>query len=94
MPAAALALLEKGVALMPKHNATLIAKGSLVQRQLEELIGPRAVMICPSLPNPAPRHAEPLLRILDSGQVRTESSATVELKFYRQPTHSSFNNGI
>lgn len=31
MPAAALALLEKGVALAPKHNAALIAKGALVQ---------------------------------------------------------------
>ena len=39
LPAAALALLEKGLVLAPARNANLVAKAPRVQREVEALIG-------------------------------------------------------
>jgi fatty acid amide hydrolase 2 len=54
--------------LFPKRGATeLIERGKKLQRELEELLGPRGVLLVPPYPSTAPRHGRPLLRPFDGG---------------------------
>ena len=54
--------------LFPKGRAgRLIERGKALQRELEELLGPRGVLLVPPYTSPAPFHGQPLLRPFDGG---------------------------
>jgi fatty acid amide hydrolase 2 len=54
--------------LFPKgRSGRLIERGRQLQRELEELLGPRGILLVPPYTTPAPFHGEPLLRPFDGG---------------------------
>jgi fatty acid amide hydrolase 2 len=54
--------------LLPSRRATrLIELGQKLQQELEQLLGPRGVLILPPYPTPAPFHYQPLLRPFIAG---------------------------
>ncbi len=61
LPAILLALLESAAARLPGRDRAL-AEGRALKLRLEELAGPRTVILYPSYPRPAPRHYAPLFR--------------------------------
>jgi len=70
LPAVALALVEAADAAMPKQRALMVAKGQKLRGRLDALLSRGdAVLVLPSLPTPAPRHHENLLRFTDTCQV-------------------------
>jgi fatty acid amide hydrolase 2 len=67
LPAVALALVEAADAAMPKQRAALVEKGGKLRKRLDNLLAQGdAVLVVPSLPTPAPRHHENLLRFTDT----------------------------
>ncbi|PRP91227.1 Acylamidase [Enhygromyxa salina] len=48
-----------------EQQQRLVAEGLALRAQLEQLLGPRGVLLFPTHPRPAPRHYAPLLRPLD-----------------------------
>jgi fatty acid amide hydrolase 2 len=61
LPAIVLAAIQTLADLMPGAMAAAVAEGRRLRAELDELIGPRGVMLYPSYPEPAPRHNWPLL---------------------------------
>ncbi|MEA2433155.1 MAG: fatty acid amide hydrolase 2 [Actinomycetota bacterium] len=59
-PAIALALLEKGVDLMPNRTARFVKMGHELRDELAETIGPNGVLLYPPYTMVAPRHNVPL----------------------------------
>ncbi len=72
LPAVGLALVEALDACLDRllsMRRTMISKGDTLRARLDELLGGgSAVLVCPSLLTPAPRHHENLLRFPDAGQ--------------------------
>ena len=60
LPAIALALLEKGVDLMPNRTARFVKMGHELRDELAETIGPNGVLLYPPYTMVAPRHNVPL----------------------------------
>jgi fatty acid amide hydrolase 2 len=54
--------------VLPRRGTTrLIALGKTLQRELEQLLGPRGVLLLPPYPTPAPFHYQPLLNPFIAG---------------------------
>ena len=72
LPAVGLALVETLDACLDRlfsSRRTMIGKGLKLRARLDALLGAgTAVLVCPSLLTPAPRHHENLLRFPDAGQ--------------------------
>lgn len=64
-PAVAIVGLEQLAALMPGQVDRAVADGKALQAELEEVLGPRGVMLHPPYSRPAPRHGGPMLTPLD-----------------------------
>ncbi len=63
LPALLLSLAENLANWTPKKNEEMIRLGKQLQNEINNLLGDDGVMICPSLPKPAPRHG-PLPNLL------------------------------
>ncbi|MSP26080.1 MAG: amidase [Myxococcales bacterium] len=60
LPALGLALVERVPKLFPRSSARAIEEGKLLKHELNELVGPRGVLLYPPYSSTAPRHNEPL----------------------------------
>jgi fatty acid amide hydrolase 2 len=67
LPALVLAAVEDMWPIVPsvEQRVALLAEVLRLRAQIDELLGPRGVMLFPTHPRPAPRHYAPLLRPLD-----------------------------
>jgi fatty acid amide hydrolase 2 len=67
LPALVLAAVEDMWPIVPsaEQRKVLLAEVLSLRAQLDELLGPRGVILFPTHPRPAPRHYAPLLRPLD-----------------------------
>ena len=69
LPAVALALIEDVESLFPSARVAMAKKGAVLRARLDKLLGDgTTVLLLPSLPTPAPRHHENLLRFPDVAQ--------------------------
>ena len=57
-----LCVLEQAPTWTPKRTERFLKEGSQLQQEFEQLLGDNAVLLCPSHPKVAPRHAWPLTR--------------------------------
>jgi fatty acid amide hydrolase 2 len=65
VPAIALAMLQRVVALFPRHNADLCKQGDRFRAELHAKLDSNCIIVMPSLACPAPLHFENLLRVFD-----------------------------
>lgn len=64
-PALAVAALDRLLTRLPKLGGRFIATGRALQAKIEDLLGPRGVLLHPPYSRPAPRHLEAMLTPFD-----------------------------
>ena len=65
LPALAVVAAEKLTKIVPGKVEAMVAAGRALQAELEELLGPRGVLLHPPYTRPAPRHYAPMLTPFD-----------------------------
>lgn len=65
LPALVIAGLEDLLARLPSTVDDAVAEGRALQAELEQVLGPRGVLLHPPYSRPAPRHRRPMLTPLD-----------------------------